>query len=234
MPKADDEAQMPVSSARVERLISVLSLLSLGEYDPALSHIEVGEHHDRFAVLEQALIIFIEELAEARADSQSAVAKLEDSKREIEQKLETIERQQLAIRDLSTPIIELWDDILTLPIIGLVDSQRSIEMTEALLARISETGARCVIVDVTGIDTIDTMTAGHFSQMIRAAQLLGAYCVVTGLSPEIARALVAIGVDLGDVTTLRSLKEGLRHCLLHVHEHERNSAPSQAHDDHDR
>ena len=208
---------MQVSSDRVERLINVLSLLSLGEYEPALEHLEIDEAHDGVAVLEQGLAHFIRELAEARSENREIVAKLEASKREIEQKLETIERQQQAIRQLTTPIIELWDQVLTLPVVGLVDAERSMEMTEALLEHVSNSGARCVIIDLTGLDVIDTMTASHFSQMVRAAQLLGAHCVITGLSPDLARTLVGLGVDLGELVTLRSLKDGLRHCLIRLH-----------------
>lgn len=212
-----EDPKMEVSCGRIERLINVLSLLSLGEYDPALTNIELGETTDRLSFLEQALMLFTRELAEARDENLAYVAKLEDSKREIEQKLRTIERQQMAIRDLSTPIIELWDDILTLPVVGMVDTQRSIEMTEQLLQRIVSSGARCVIVDLTGLDVIDTMTANHFMQMIRAAQLLGAYCVVTGMGPQTSQTLVGVGADLGSTVTLRNLKEGLKHCLLYVH-----------------
>jgi rsbT co-antagonist protein RsbR len=73
-----------------------------------------------------------------------------------------------------------------------------------------------VIIDVTGIDVIDTLTTDHFVKMIQSAQLLGAYCVVSGMSPNIAQTIASLGVDLGDVRTLRTLKEGLRHCLRHL------------------
>lgn len=211
-----DDTLMEVPARRIERLISVLSLLSLGEYDPALAHIEVDSSGDRLAVLEQALAMFLDELAEARRENDAHVATLEQSKRDIEQQLETITRQQLAIRELSTPIIEVWDDILTLPIVGIVDTQRSIEMTEELLERVSKGSYSCVIIDVTGVDVIDTMTADHFAKMIRGAELLGAHCVVTGLRANLAQTMAAIGVELGGVPTLRSLKEGLKHCLRHI------------------
>lgn len=223
-----DDPLTNVSARRIERLIEVLSLLSLGEYDPALAQIEINEAEDRMSVLEQALALFIQELADTRRESEAHVAKLEDSRREIEQKLETIERQRVAINDLSTPIIELWDDILTLPIVGIVDTQRSIDMTERLLDRISKSGARCVIVDVTGIDVIDTMTANHFLQMIRAAQLLGAHCVVTGMNAHTSQTMVSIGVDLGQIRTLRSLKEGLEHCVRHLRGQRRGDGSSSS------
>ena len=198
---------------RLERLIDVLSMLSLGEYECARQLIEVGEANERLSVIEQGLALLIDELTDAREENRAHIAEVEASKREIQAKLETIERQQLTISELSTPVIELWDDILTLPLVGAIDERRAIEMTESLLQQIADRRARCVIIDVTGVDDIDTATANSFTQMIRAAQLLGAYCVVTGVSPEAAQTIVDLGVGFTSVPTLRSLKDGLVHCL---------------------
>lgn len=140
-------------------------------------------------------------------------AELRDAIRLAEESLQTIERQRMAIADLSAPIIDVWDDILALPIVGLVDTQRSVEVTERLLGRISSSGARAVIVDLTGVDVVDTMTANHLLQMIRAAGLLGAHCVLSGISPQIAQTLVQLDVDLSEMDTVRNLKEALRLCL---------------------
>ncbi len=130
-----------------------------------------------------------------------------------EQRLEMIERQRLAIADLSAPIIDVWDGVLALPVVGLVDTQRSIELTERLLGRIADTGAESVIVDLTGVDVVDTMTANHILQMIRSASLLGAFSVLSGISPSIAQTLVQLDVDLAEITTVRNLKEALKICL---------------------
>lgn len=211
-----DEPTLEVSISRIQQLVDVLSLLSLGEYDPTLARIEVAEVQDQMSFLEQSLSIFVQELTEAHEENDAHVSQLEEHKHELEDKLELIERQRMAISDLSTPIIELWDEVVTLPIVGLVDTQRSIEITERLLQHISDSGCRCVIIDVTGIDVIDTLTTDHFLKMIQSAQLLGAYCVVTGINPNISQTIVSLGVDLGHVTTLRSLKEGLKHCLRHL------------------
>jgi rsbT co-antagonist protein RsbR len=130
-----------------------------------------------------------------------------------EQRLATIERQRLAIADLSAPIIDVWDGVLALPVVGLVDTQRSIEMTERLLQRIADSGATSVIVDLTGVDVVDTMTANHLLQMIRAASLLGAFSVLSGISPQIALTLVQLELDLAELTIVRNLKEALKTCL---------------------
>jgi rsbT co-antagonist protein RsbR len=159
---------------------------------------------------------------EARTDDPDAAAAVEliDELRDLrsmvqlaEQRLATIERQRLAIADLSAPIIDVWDGILALPVVGLVDTQRSIEMTERLLERIASSGAESVIVDLTGVDVVDTMTANHLLQMIRSASLLGAFSVLSGISPLIAQTLVQLDVDLAEITTVRNLKEALKTCL---------------------
>jgi anti-anti-sigma regulatory factor len=134
--------------------------------------------------------------------------------RELEDKLQTIERQAIAIRELSTPVLEIWDDVLALPVVGLVDTKRSLDIMSTLMRRIVDTKARHVIVDITGVDMVDTKTADYLLKIVRAANLLGSRCVLTGLSPSVAQTLVEIGADLTEVTTLRDLKAGLRECLI--------------------
>ncbi|WP_163997013.1 STAS domain-containing protein [Pyxidicoccus caerfyrddinensis] len=213
LPKPQD--LLSINPERIGRIIDVLSMISVGQFAPEWTTIPINET-DELAALEETLNVFVRELATTRREHEEAVTRLATSHREMEEKLATIERQREAIRDLSTPIIELWEDILTLPIVGVVDTQRSVEMTERLLHRIVQGKARCVIIDITGVEVVDTMTANHFIKMVNAARLLGAYCVVTGISPLIAQTLVQIGVDLSAVKTLSSLKEGLRECFLHL------------------
>jgi rsbT co-antagonist protein RsbR len=215
-PKQPD--RLSINPERISRIIDVLAMISVGVYDGARTTISIQEH-DELAALEETLNVFVSELATTRREHDETLTRLATSNRELEEKLSTIERQREAIRDLSTPIIELWDDILTLPIVGVVDTQRSVEMTERLLHRIVQGKARCVIIDITGVEVVDTMTANHFIKMVNAARLLGAYCVVTGISPLIAQTLVQIGVDLREVKTLGSLKEGLRECFLYLRQH---------------
>ncbi len=130
--------------------------------------------------------------------------------RELEEKLLTIERQRSSIRELSTPIIEIWDRILCLPIVGVMDTTRSGEMTDALLKAVVDRAARCAIIDITGIDIMDTGTADHFVRMAKSVKLLGADCVLTGINPHIARTLVQMDVQLQGITTYRSLRTALQ------------------------
>ena len=129
---------------------------------------------------------------------------------DLEAKLNMIEAQRRAIAQLSTPIIQVWDEILCLPVIGVVDTSRSAEMTDRLLDTVVSQRARAVIIDITGIEVMDTKTADHFIKMAKAVKLLGAEPVITGTSPSIAQTLTHIGVDLGDIRTLRSLRDALR------------------------
>jgi len=136
--------------------------------------------------------------------------------RELEEKLQTIERQRSSIRELSTPIIEIWDRILCLPIVGVMDTTRSAEMTDALLKSVVDRAARCAIIDITGIDVMDTGTADHFVRMAKSVKLLGATCVLTGINPHIARTLVQMDVQLTGITTFRSLRTALQHYITKI------------------
>jgi rsbT co-antagonist protein RsbR len=133
---------------------------------------------------------------------------------ELEEKLLTIEQQRAAIRELSTPVIEVWDHVLCLPVVGVVDSVRSAQMTDVLLQAIAEKRTRYAIVDLTGIEVMDTKTVDHFIRMAKAVRLLGATCVLSGISPNIAHTMVQMGVELSEVTTFRSLREALKNHVL--------------------
>lgn len=132
-------------------------------------------------------------------------------RQELEEKLAMIEDQRVAIRELSTPIIEVWEGVLCLPIVGVLDSTRSAEMTEGLLSAIVSKKADCAIIDVTGIQVMDTGTADHFLRMTRAVRLLGANCLLTGINPAIAQTIIHMGVDLSGVVTHRTMRNALQH-----------------------
>jgi rsbT co-antagonist protein RsbR len=205
-----------ISPERLTRLSEAISFASVEAFDRADEAL-LDQHEDSLGEVEGMLRIFFQELKGAQA------ARAEQAAQQ-----QMIERQRLAIQELSTPIIDIWDDVITLPVVGIVDSQRALDMTERLLGCIAETRARCVIIDITGVNVVDTMTADHFIKMVKAARLLGSYCVVTGISPEIAQTLVQSGVEIGDIKTLRSLKEGLKECFRHlrqVHQRGRFETP---------
>ncbi len=125
------------------------------------------------------------------------------------QRERTIHEQQEAIRELSTPVLQVRERLLILPIIGTIDTQRSRQLTEQLLRAIRDTRAKVVVIDITGVPSVDSTVANHLVQTVDAARLMGASTIVTGLSPEIARTLVTLGVDLGKMKTLGDLQEGI-------------------------
>ncbi|MFY0541418.1 STAS domain-containing protein [Nannocystis pusilla] len=128
-------------------------------------------------------------------------------------KLDLIERQQEVIRQLSTPIIEVWDGVITLPIVGLVDTVRTAEIMDNLLQAVTRTRARFAILDLTGVEVVDTGTASHLIRMIQAIRLLGAEGILTGIHPTIAQTIVSLGVDLTRVAVFGKLRDALVFCL---------------------
>ena len=125
----------------------------------------------------------------------------------------TLERMRAAVQDLSTPVLEVWDDVLALPVIGIVDSRRSADMMERLLREVEHKQCRFVIIDITGVEVIDTATADHFIKIVSAVQILGARCFLTGARGAVAQTLASLGMDLGTLVTLRTLKHALRECI---------------------
>jgi rsbT co-antagonist protein RsbR len=135
------------------------------------------------------------------------------TKHELERRLATIENQQRAIHELSAPVINVWDNVLTVPLIGVMDTQRANELIERLLTAASRSGTRYVILDLTGVDSLDTAIAGHLLRLLQSLRLLGVEGMVTGISPQVAQTMVGLGVELEDVRTFRSLRESLRYCM---------------------
>jgi rsbT co-antagonist protein RsbR len=120
-----------------------------------------------------------------------------------------LDEQRRTISELQTPVVQVWDGILALPIIGSLDTARSQEMTEALLERVVQTGSEIVILDITGVPIVDSAVAKHLLETVQAARLLGAEVLIVGLTTRIAMTLVHLGLDLSGVTTRTTLAKGL-------------------------
>lgn len=129
---------------------------------------------------------------------------------------EVIQRQQQELMELSTPVVKLWEGILALPIIGTLDSARTQIVMESLLQKIVETGSEVAIIDITGVPTVDTLTAQHLLKTITAARLMGADCIISGIRPQIAQTIVYLGVDLADVKTKASLADAFLLALKQI------------------
>jgi rsbT co-antagonist protein RsbR len=129
---------------------------------------------------------------------------------------EVILRQQDELMELSTPVVKLWDGVLALPIIGTLDSARTQVVMESLLQRIVETGSEVAIIDITGVPTVDTLTAQHLLKTVTAARLMGADCIISGIRPQIAQTIVYLGIDLTGVITKATLADALLTALKRV------------------
>jgi rsbT co-antagonist protein RsbR len=127
----------------------------------------------------------------------------------VQERERIIRQQQDAIRELSTPVLQVRERILILPIIGILDEQRANQLTEQLLAGIRSHRAKVVVIDITGVPDVDSEVANHLVQTVDASRLMGASVILTGLSPEIAQTLVTIGVDLGKMNTVGDLQGGV-------------------------
>ncbi|HXZ07678.1 MAG TPA: STAS domain-containing protein [Paraburkholderia sp.] len=118
-----------------------------------------------------------------------------------------IVRQQQELLELSTPVVQLWDGIVALPLIGTLDSARTQIVMESLLNKIVETGADIAIIDITGVPTVDTLVAQHLLRTVAAARLMGADCIISGIRPQIAQTIVHLGVNLSNVITKATLAD---------------------------
>ncbi|HKH05846.1 MAG TPA: STAS domain-containing protein [Acidimicrobiales bacterium] len=129
----------------------------------------------------------------------------------VQERERVIRQQQEAIRELSTPVLQVRERLVILPIIGVLDSQRARQVAEQLLRGIRTHRAKVVVIDITGVPEIDSTVANHLVQTVEASRLMGASVIITGLSPEIALTLVTIGVDLSKMNAVGDLQGGIEH-----------------------
>lgn len=186
---------------RIERIETILSIAAGGNFDTNLD-IDT-KSPDLLTSVEMGINLLISDLGEEFRKSKTRAE-------ELEEKLDLIEKQRLAIEQLSTPIIKIWDRVLVLPLIGALDTRRSQRLTESLLTEIAFTQTRIAILDITGVPAVDSAVANHLLKTVSAVQLLGAKCVITGIKPEVAQTIVHLGVELKGVETLSNLSEGLK------------------------
>jgi rsbT co-antagonist protein RsbR len=124
--------------------------------------------------------------------------------------------QQREMLELSTPVVQLWDGVLGLPLIGTLDSARTQVVMENLLQRIVDTGARIAVIDITGVPTVDTLVAQHLLKTVAAARLMGADCIISGIRPQIAQTIVHLGLELNTVATKATLADAFALALQRV------------------
>jgi rsbT co-antagonist protein RsbR len=141
---------------------------------------------------------------------------------------EVIERQHQELLDLSTPVVELWQGILALPLIGTLDSERTQIVMESLLEAIVEKEATVAILDITGVPTVDTLVAQHLMKTVAAARLMGAECIISGIRPQIAQTIVHLGVNLEGVITKATLAGALQTALRKTGQSVQRAEPAKA------
>jgi rsbT co-antagonist protein RsbR len=189
-----------------------------------------GAPHDEFTVrpnprtVDDRLSDLLKEGRATSADLAAALQKLrfevaerERAEQALRDKLALIEEQEVALRSLTAPILQVWEGVLAVPVMGTLDDQHASALTERLLRAVVEGDAQHVILDLTAVELVDPGTADHLIRVVRAAELLGAHVVVTGIRPAVSHTIVALGLDLGQITTLRSLQEGLKACMAREH-----------------
>jgi rsbT co-antagonist protein RsbR len=172
-----------------------------------------GEEHGRVFQTWTIPLFADDGTVDAAAGVSLDVTDMRKGEHELRAKLALIERQEKTIRELSIPLIETWDGVLTVPMVGVVDTERAADVMEQLLSEITRRKARFAIVDLTGVEAVDTKVAAHIISLTRAIQLLGAEGIVTGIRPSTAQTMMALGADLAGIHTRANLKEALRYCI---------------------
>jgi rsbT co-antagonist protein RsbR len=186
---------------------------------------QVGEAHARiglslpayFAAMNVSLHLWTHELAPGPlpTESYASVTKLGHLDTAIV--VDTFSRRTNAIiRDqhqtmleMSTPVTEVWEDVLMLPIVGMIDSKRAQDVMTAVLSKIGETHSRSLILDISGVAVMDTAVANHLIKISKASKLMGATCIISGISPAIAQTMIELGINVGDIRTTATLRDAL-------------------------
>lgn len=140
---------------------------------------------------------------------------------------EIIREQSEQLLELTTPVVKLWEGVLAVPLVGTLDSERTQIVMEKLLEALVETGSEHAIIDITGVLAVDTQVAQHLLKTVVAARLMGAECIVSGIRPQIAQTIVALGIEFGDIVTKASLADALRHALRREGVHVVRRAPGE-------
>lgn len=190
---------------------------------------QVGEAHARiglplpayFAAMNVSLDLWTREMPDApiNADAYASVVKLCHLDTAIvvdtfaKRTSAIIHDQHQAMMEMSTPVTEVWEDVLMLPIVGMIDSRRAQDIMTAVLSKIGETHARSLILDISGVAVMDTAVANHLIKISKASRLMGSTCIISGVSPAIAQTMIELGINVGDVRTTATLRDALTTAL---------------------
>lgn len=200
-----------------------------GELRAALSELSRGRARQGFSATETTISVFalkdvlaelVQEAGGANALSDYvAFAKLVDEmglftfESFVRTRESLIADQAEQLLELSTPVVKLWEGVVAVPLVGTLDSARAQVVMERLLQTLVDTGSPYAIIDITGVPAVDTQVAQHILKTVVAARLMGADCIISGIRPQIAQTIVALGIEFGDIATKASLADALRHVL---------------------
>ena len=200
-----------------------------GELHAALSEISRNRARQGFSPTETAINVFslkraVHEELTASAEDAAYVEFIDFStyiddlglatfETYVEARERVISDQAAQLRELSTPVVKLWSGILGVPLVGTLDSARTQVVTETMLQMIADTGSRYAVIDITGVPVVDTEVAQHLLKTVMAARLMGAECVISGIRPQIAHTIAALGIEFGDIVTKASLADALSYAL---------------------
>ncbi|MBQ1018924.1 STAS domain-containing protein [Micromonospora sp. D93] len=206
-----------------------LSAESAGELRAALSELSRGRARQGFSATETTISVFalkdvLAELVQEAGGPNALQDYVAFSKLVDEMGLFTFEsfvrtRESLIadqaeqLLELSTPVVKLWEGVVAVPLVGTLDSARAQVVMERLLQTLVDTGSPYAIIDITGVPAVDTQVAQHILKTVVAARLMGADCIISGIRPQIAQTIVALGIEFGDIATKASLADALRHVL---------------------
>jgi len=194
---------------RVNKIENILSSVAAGDMEARIN----SEVEDDFTGVEEAIDLLINDLTDELQQREKTQKELEERLATIQEQQKTILQQQEDLLELSSPVIKVWDNVVVLPVIGTLDSRRTQIMMENLLQKIVDTSCTIAILDITGVPTIDTQVANHLIKTVTAARLLGAECIVSGISPAIAQTIVHLGIDLSSIQTRATLQESMRYAF---------------------
>lgn len=206
---------------RIEHIEEVLSSVAAGDLEIRIE----SEFEDDLSGIEEAINILIDDLTYELKASINMQNELQEKLKKIQEQQKTIVQQQEDLMELSSPVSKVWDNILILPVIGTLDSQRTQVMMENLLQKIVDTGCTMAILDITGVPTVDTQVANHLLKTVTSARLLGADCIISGISPAIAQTIVHLGIDLSAIRTKATLQDA----MIYAMKQNKKSAPMDLH-----
>ncbi len=209
---SEETETVSVPAQDLNRLLQAITAASEGAFVEALTLLGRSSP-GQFGTIEQALRSFIKDYKISVEQSALAIEEFTASRRELERQLHTSAQQQRAIQKLSAPIIDVWNGIVTVPLVGDLDTMRMQELGERLLNHIHATRTTWVLLDLTGAGQLDAQVASSLLQLSHAVQMMGAQCLLTGIGEAIARMLVTTGAAVDGIRSISSLREGIRYCL---------------------